>query len=54
VKLLSNFFSAALFKGISAAARGHACDHEQDRHALHPLILESEPSNARALNRSRR
>jgi hypothetical protein len=48
LKLRFDFFTAALFEGISAAARDHACDHEQDRQAFHLLILESERVIARS------
>ena len=42
LKLPSYFFRAALFDRVSAAACDqHPCDHEQDRHASHLLILES-------------
>jgi hypothetical protein len=41
------FLRAALFERISAAARDQPCDHEQNRHALHPRILESERGIAR-------
>jgi hypothetical protein len=38
-----------LFKRISAAARDHPCDDEQNRRAFHLLILESESGIARPL-----
>jgi hypothetical protein len=41
----------ALFEGVGATARDQPCDHEQDRHALHLLILESERGIARGLKR---
>ena len=47
LKLPSYFLRAALFKRISAAAREQPCDHEQDRHAFHLLILEGEGGIAR-------
>jgi leucyl/phenylalanyl-tRNA--protein transferase len=48
LKLLSDFFTAALFDRIHAAARDHAYDHEQDRQGFHLLILESERVIARS------
>ena len=42
LKLPLYFLRAALFKGISAAARDQTCDDEQDGGAFHLLILESE------------
>jgi hypothetical protein len=42
LKLPLHFLRAALFKRISAATRSQPCDHEQDRQALHLLILGSE------------
>jgi hypothetical protein len=42
LKLPLYFLRAALLKRISATARHQRpCDHEQDRHAFHLLILES-------------
>jgi hypothetical protein len=41
----------ALFERVGATARDQPCDHEQDRHALHLLILESERGIARRLKR---
>jgi hypothetical protein len=47
LKLPSHFFGGALFKRISAATHDQRrCDHEQDRHALHLLILGTKRSNA--------
>jgi len=46
-KLPLYFLGAALFERISTAARNQPCHHEQDRHALHPHILESERGIAR-------
>ena len=41
-ELALHFFRAALFHRISAAScNQRQCDQEQDRHALHLLILES-------------
>ena len=41
-KLPLHFLRGPLFKRISAAARDQPCNREQNRHALHPHILESE------------
>jgi hypothetical protein len=42
LKLPSYFFRAPLFERVSATGHDqHPCDHEQDRHASHLLILES-------------
>jgi len=47
LKLPSHFIGAALFERISAATHDQRrSDHEQDRHALHLLILETKRSNA--------
>jgi len=47
LKLPSHFFGAALFERISATTHDqHPCDHKQDRHALHLLILGTKRSNA--------
>jgi hypothetical protein len=54
LKLPSDFFGAALFEGISAAARDHARDHEQDRYAFHLLILENNQTIATRLTWSPR
>ena len=50
-KLPLHFLRGQLFNRISAAARDQPCDHEQDRHALHLFILESERGIARRLKR---
>jgi hypothetical protein len=39
LKLPLYFLRAALFEGISAAARDYPCEDEQDRRAFHLLIL---------------
>jgi hypothetical protein len=41
----------ALFERVGATARDQPCDHEQDRQALHLLILDSERGIARRLKR---
>jgi len=47
LKLLPHFFGAALLERIRAATYDQRrCDHEQDRHALHLLILGTQRSNA--------
>jgi hypothetical protein len=47
LKLPPHFFGAALFERVSAATHDQCrCDHEQDRHALHLLILGTKRSNA--------
>src|SRR5438093_8683126 len=48
LELAFHFFRVALFKRISAAARGQPCDHEQSSYALHPRILEGERGIARS------
>jgi len=48
-KLPLHFLRGALFERVGATARDQPCDHEQDRHALHLLILESERGIARRL-----
>jgi hypothetical protein len=50
-KLPLHFLRGALFERVGATARDQPCDHEQDRHALHLLILESERGIARRLKR---
>jgi hypothetical protein len=50
LQLALHFFRAALFERISAAARDQRpCDHEQDRYALHLLILRTKVYIAREL-----
>ena len=47
LKLLSHFLRSSLFQRVGAAARDQrAGDHEQDRQAFHPLILERARRNA--------
>jgi hypothetical protein len=47
LKLPLHFFGAALFERVSAATDDQRQgDHQQDRHALHLLILETKRSNA--------
>jgi hypothetical protein len=49
LKLPPHFFGAALFERVSAATQDHRrCDHEQDRHALHLLILRNKLTIARS------
>jgi hypothetical protein len=48
-KLPLHFLRGALFERVGATARDQPCDHEQDRQALHLLILESERGIARRL-----
>ena len=50
-KLPLYFLRTALFERISAAARDQRCDRKQNRHALHPHILEGERGIARRLKR---
>ena len=46
-ELALHFFRAPLLDRVSAAAHHQRrCDHEQDRHALHLLILGTKRSNA--------
>ena len=47
LKLSLYFSGGGLFERISAATHDQRrCDHEQDRHALHLLILGTKRSNA--------
>jgi hypothetical protein len=50
-KLPLHFLRGALFERVGATSRDQPCDHEQDRQALHLLILESERGIARRLKR---
>jgi hypothetical protein len=49
LKLPLYFLRAAVFNRISAAARDQPSEDEQDPHAFHLLILESEGGIARPL-----
>ena len=49
LKLPLYFLRAALFHGVSAAARAQPREDEQERRAFHLLILESERGIARPL-----
>src|SRR6266516_6456992 len=49
-----HFLRRALLQRISAASNRKACDHQQDRHAFHLLILRTKSGIAIPLKRSTR
>src|SRR6266446_8502504 len=51
LQLPLHFLRGALLQRISTAGNSQACDHEQDPHAFHLLILGSVNNVARTLKR---